>query len=223
MTKINRHIDWTCCAAMLLLLIGQNATAESDNSGPVTRPLFTSNSTLAISIEAPFKTIMRNRDETEEFPATLKYADADGREHKFDIKLRVRGKFRLQRRNCNFVPLRVNFQKKQVAGTVFAGQDKIKLVTDCQRATPSYQQLLLKEYLAYKIFNMITDKSFGARLLQVTYIDNEPKGKTRNSYAFFIEEQKHIAERLGIERIKIDRTKYSALDPAQANLVNIYE
>jgi hypothetical protein len=208
---------------MLFLLVGQNATAESDTSGPVTRPLFTSDSTLAITIEAPLKTIMRNRDETEEFPATLKYAGADGTEHQLDIKLRVRGKFRLQRRICNFVPLRVNFRKKQVEGTVFAGQDKIKLVTDCQRATPKYQQLLLKEYLAYKIFNMLTDRSFGARLLRVTYIDSEQKGKTRNSYAFFIEEKKHIAERLGMELVKIERTKYSSLDPARTNLVNIYE
>ena len=223
MKKTNRHINLTYSATILFLLLGQNATAESDTSGPVIRPLFTSDSTLAISIEGPFKTLMRNRDEMEQLPATLRYADADGTQHKLDIKLRVRGKFRLRRTTCNFAPLRVNFQKKQVEGTVFAGQDKIKLVTECQRATPKYQQILLKEYLAYKLFNLRTDKSFGARLLQVTYIDTERKGKTWVSYAFFIEEKKHIAERLGMELIKIERTKYSAFDPARTNFINIYQ
>jgi hypothetical protein len=223
MKKNNRHIVWTSCAAMLFLLIGQNSAAQSDISGRVTRPLFTSESTLAISIEAPFKTIMRDRDETEQYPATLKYSDADGAQHVFDINLRVRGKFRQQRRNCNFVPLWVNFKKKAVAGTVFAGQDKIKLVTDCQRATPSYQQLLLKEYLAYKMFNLMTENSFSARLLQITYIDNVPKGKTRTSYGIFLEDKKHIAERLGLKRVKIERAKYTAFDPVQSNLMNVYE
>jgi len=223
MNKNNRHIGWTYCAAMLFLLVGQNSVAQDDNSDRVTRPLFTSNSTLAITIEAPFKTIMRDRDETEEYPAVLKHVAEDGMEHVFNINLRIRGKFRQQRLNCNFVPLRVNFKKKSVAGTVFAGQDKLKLVTDCQRATPSYQQLLLKEYLVYRMFNLMTDNSFRARLLRITYVDNGPKGKTRTSYGIFLEEKKHIAERLGLERVKIERAKYPAFDPVQANLMNVYE
>ena len=223
MNKNNRHIDWTCCTAILFLLIGQNSAAQTDESGRITRPLFTSDATLPITIEAAFKTIMRDRDETEEYPATLKYVAEDGTEHVFAINLRIRGKFRQQRRNCNFVPLRVNFKKKSVAGTVFAGQDKLKLVTDCQRATPSYQQLLLKEYLTYKIFNVMTENSFSARLLHITYVDNGNKGKTRTSYGIFLEEKKHIGERLGLERVKIERAKYSGFDPVQANLMNVYE
>ncbi len=223
MNKINPHSSWTCCIVMLFLVVSQKATAESDTSDPVTRPLFTSDSTLAITIEGPFSTVMRNRDEMEEFPAMLKFTDAAGTEHQLDIKLRVRGKFRRKRETCNFAPLRVNFQKKQVEGTVFAGQDKIKLVTDCKKTSSKFQQVLLKEYLAYKILNLMTDQSFGARLLRVTYVDTDKKGKARDSYAFFIEEKKHIAERLGMELIKIDRTKYSALDHARANFINIYE
>lgn len=223
MNKINPCINWTCCVAMLFPLIGQHASAQSDTSEMVTRPLFSSDSTLAITIEGPLSTIMRKRDETDEYPATLKYSDTAGTEHQLDIKLRLRGKFRRKRETCSFAPLRVNFRKKQVEGTVFAGQNKIKLVTDCQSSKKNFQQYLLKEYLAYKIFSSLTDRSFGARLIRVTYIDTDRNGTARESYAFFIEEKKHIAERLGVHLLDIGNTKYSELDPAHSNLVNVFE
>ncbi len=168
MKKIKRHTYWTCCAATMSLSIGLNASAESDDSGSVQRTLFDDDSTIAVTIEGPLNTVMRNRDEVDEFPAIFKYTNADGTETTLDIKLRVRGKFRRKRETCNFAPLRVNFKKSQVKGTVFAGQNTIKLVTDCQSGKKSYQQYLLKEYLAYKFLNVLTDNSFSARVLRVT-------------------------------------------------------
>ena len=206
----------------MFLSISLNARAESDDSGSVQRPLFDDDAIIAVTIEGPLNTVMRNRDEVDEFPAIFKYSNADGTETTLDIKLRVRGKFRRKRETCNFAPLRVNFRKSQVEGTLFSGQNTIKLVTDCQSGKKSYQQYLLKELLTYKILNVLTDKSFSARLLRVTYIDTDRKGKSRESYAFFIEEKNHIADRLGMARLKIPKTKYSALHPAHTNLVNVY-
>ncbi len=223
MKKTNRHTYWTCCAAAMFLFIGLNASAESEDSGPVHKPLYDDDSLLAITIEGPLKTIMQKRTEEVEYPALLKYADTDGTERIFDINLRIRGKFRAKKETCNFAPLRVNLKKSQVKGTLFAGQDKIKLVTDCQSSKSRYQQILLKEYLSYKILNLLSDRSFSARLLRVTYVDSANKGKSRESYAFFIEHKEHIGERLGLELIKIPRTKYSALDLAHSNFVNVYE
>ena len=223
MTKINRHTYSTCCAAILFLSISLIANAQSDTSGSLSRPLFDDDSTLAVTIEGPLKTLMRKRDESKEYPGIFKYADGDGTEHIFDIKLRIRGKFRAKKETCNFAPIRVNFKKGQVKGTLFAGQNTIKLVTDCQSSKSRYQQILLKEYLAYKILNELSDRSFSAKMLRVTYIDTDRKNKTRESYAFFIEDKDHIGDRLGLELIKMPRTKYNALDAAQSNMVNVYQ
>lgn len=219
----NRHTYWTCFAVAMFLSIGMNVPAESASSDPTHRPLFDDDSTLAVTIEGPLRTVMRNRDETDEFPAIIKYSNADGTETTLDVKLNVRGKFRRKRETCNFAPLRVNFRKKQVEGTLFAGQNTIKLVTDCQSSKKWYQQLLLKEYLAYKLLNVLSDKSFSARLLRVTYVDTANKNKSRESYAFFIEEKSHIADRLGMERVKAQKIKYAALNSAHANMINVYE
>ncbi len=223
MKKSTCHTYWTGCGATLFLVISLNASAQSDFSDPIHRPLFDDDSTLAVTIEAPLKTVMKNRDGPDEFSATLKYVNADGAEQVLDIQLQARGKFRRKRDICTFAPLWLNFKKKQVDGTVFAGQNTIKLVTDCQSSKKNYQQLLLKEYLAYKILNVLSDRSFGARLLRVTYVDTDRKNKSRDSYAFLIEQKNHIADRLSMERIKIPKTKYSALDPINANFINVYE
>lgn len=207
----------------MFLSLCLSAHAQGDESSPVHRPLFEHDSTIPITIEGPLSTIMRKRDESQEYPSVFRYADANGTEHTFDITLNTRGKFRARKKTCNFAPLRVNFKKSQVEGTLFQGQDKLKLVTDCQSKKKNYQQILLKEYLAYKIHNVLDDKSFGARLLYVTYVDTDKNNDTRESYAFFIEEQDHIAERLGLDRIKIPKTRYNALDPEQTNLVNVYQ
>ena len=45
------------------------------------------------------------------------------------VKVRTRGNFRRSKANCNFPPLRLNFAGKSVEGTVFEGQDKLKLVS----------------------------------------------------------------------------------------------
>ena len=216
MRKISGHIILTCVAALMLPLVASTAC-------PAEFPLFSDESTLAVRITGPLSTIMRNRDEEEEYPATLSYSDAEGTNHSLDIQLRVRGKYRRKRSVCSFAPLRVNFQKKQIKGTIFDGQNKTKLVTDCQSSNRNYQQYLLREYLIYKLLNLMTDRSFRARLLRVTYIDTDRKNRERESYAFFIEEKRQISERLGMKRATVTTTKYGALDPVHSNLINVFE
>ena len=223
MKTSKRHTYLTCCVATTFLLIGINVGAQTDDSAPVHRPLFDDNTIVAVTVEGPLRTIMSKRDESIEYPSIFKYTDADGAEHILDINLRIRGKFRAKKETCNFAPLRINFKKKEVVGTLFEGQDRIKLVTDCQSSKSIYQQILLKEYLAYKILNVLSDRSFGARLLKATYIDTDRGNRSRESYAFFIEDRDHIGDRIGMERIKLPRLKYSTLDPVQMNLVNVYE
>lgn len=216
-------------AAVSLLLLacaaaaqttGEKALSEPDAAA---QPLFASEDTLVVRLEAPFRTLMRARSETEELEGTLTYADPSGAEHVLDVKLRTRGIFRRSAENCEFAPIRVNFRKNHVAGTVFAGQDKLKLVTHCENGSDTYEQYVLKEYLAYKIFNAMTDDSFRARLLHVTYVDSDRDGDSRTRYAFFIEDNDRLAERIGAEKVEIKQASYAQIEEKQAALVSVFE
>jgi len=160
--------------------------------------LFDSADPLLLTITTDLQTVIRDIDSVEqrEYPGRLSYTTTAGATVDLDIQLRTRGHFRRQRRNCNFPPLRVNLKKGQLAGTVFANQDKLKLVTHCQMGREDYEQNVLKEYLAYRVYNRLTVIGHRVRLAQITYLDTTDRMEPRTRYAFFIEHEDHLADRL---------------------------
>jgi len=107
---------------------------EPDSSAGEVAVLFTSHGLLNLTIEAPLRSIFRERDqESEDHDATLRIAEPDGADVVLNIGLKTRGKFRLQRSTCGFPPLRLNIRTRQAENTIFTGQDKLKLVTPLPR------------------------------------------------------------------------------------------
>lgn len=160
-------------------------------------PLFASNETLHFTLVADFDDIHKDRKEDSKYEAAELFfgpaaADADG----LELKIKTRGRFRLKGSTCKYPPLRLNFPKKSVKGTVFEGQDKLKLVTHCQDRD-SYEVNLVEEYLAYRIYNLLTDISFRVRLARVTYVDARGKDDPVVRYGFLIEDEDAMAARLG--------------------------
>ena len=104
--------------------------------------------------------------DTQEFAARLTLKDGT----ELPLKVSPRGKSR--RKQCDFPPLRLDFKKKATDGSIFAGQNKLKLVTHCSRrlARGGY---LAAEMLAYRLFNTLTDASFRVRAVQIDYVDTD--------------------------------------------------
>lgn len=203
-------------ACWSLVALGSRAAATA------VEPLFADHDPVVVRIEAPFSAIFADRgDDAESHPGVLTYTESDGSPQALDVKLKIRGIFRRQRDICEYPPLRVNFQKKQVEGTLFAGQDKLKLVTHCGRNQRTATQLLLKEYLAYRIFNQITERSFRVRLLELTYA--EPDKRELSGFAFLIEDDDSLAKRNGASVEKVARIRLNQLDPVHTSLVEVFQ
>ena len=223
MRKIIQHSISTVLAVPLFLVLSAPIAAQSTNDDAGPRPLFANHDVLSVRIEAPLKTLLKERPDVEYLDSTFSYVDAAGEVHKLDLKLRTRGKYRRKKSTCNFPPIRLNFRKKQVEGTEFAGQDKLKLVTHCQTRRKNFEQLVLREYLAYRIMQVLSDESFGARMMRITYIDTEDDGKQITKYGFVIEDEDDIGERIGLVAAEVRGIKAHELNPQQANLVSVYE
>jgi hypothetical protein len=185
------------------------------------RPLFSDHSTLAVRIEAPMTTLMKLRPDEEYLDGKFVVIDEAGSEQSFDLKLRTRGKFRRDKKTCEFAPIRLNFRTSQLKGSVLEHQDKLKLVTHCE-TKERYEQLVLREYLTYRILQTLTDYNFGARLMKITYVDTE-RDNPISRYGFVIEDEDDIGERLGLEKLNLTALSYRDLDDPHANMVIIYE
>lgn len=161
-------------------------------------PLFDSDTPLQITIRTSLRETINDLKDREQRPAHLLVKNDKGKEDNFQIKIRVRGVTRAKKQICQFPPLRLNFKKKQTKNTVFEGQDKLKLVTHCSNSN-NYSQNTLKEYLAYKLYEVITPYSFKTRLCEITYVDTLRNNKTINQIGFLIEDIDDLAKRHGLK------------------------
>jgi len=186
-------------------------------------PLFQDDSVIEITITAPIRPLLGHRPDEEYLPGTLSYTEADGRVVEFDIGIRTRGNFRRQKRVCAFPPLRININKSEAQDTLFHQQDKLKLVAHCRDNSERYEQNVIKEYLAYRILNMLTDVSYRTRLARVTYIDSEQKDENRIRYAFFIEHKKRLSARLGLPEISTSRIAAANLEGPYSDLTSLFQ
>ncbi|MBT8069641.1 MAG: hypothetical protein KJO80_04350 [Gammaproteobacteria bacterium] len=186
-------------------------------AGPVqATPLFDDDQPLKIELKGPLSTLIDNKEAREEKPFQLQ---VDGTQ--LALKVRTRGNSRM--RVCTFPPLRFNFRKMENVGTVFEGQDKLKLVTQCRKGKRS-QQDVLEEYAAYRIFTLLTDVGFRVRLLHVSYVDTDgSRDNPDGQYGFLIEPEKQLVQRLQGERSEVAAVTLKSLDPEQAALVYIFQ
>ncbi|MBB3764228.1 hypothetical protein [Sphingomicrobium lutaoense] len=187
------RFGWLAAVALLLMLFPCEARAS-------VTPLFTDSAPLEVTIEGPIlKLYNRARTAGQRHPALLRTA---GESHR--IILSARGLSRRNEAACEFPPLRVTFVQKPEPGSLFHRQSSIKLVTHCQDSG-HFEQLLLKEYAAYRLYNVLTDRSLKVRLARIRYMDG---GRERaHRYGFFIEDIDDAAKRLG--GVEIDRGSVS--------------
>lgn len=152
---------------------------------------FNSDEVLNLELASHFSEI---RADTAKDPKShegiLTYLASDGKTKKFSVKVRARGDFRRNPDICNFPPLLINFRKKEVKNTIFDDQDKLKMVTPCQR-----EEDVIEEYMIYKMYNQVTDLSFKVRLVKIKYYDTVRGEEVFERHSFFIEDEDQMAER----------------------------
>ncbi len=140
-----------------------------------------------------------------------------------DLKVELRGNNRRRSSVCNFPPLRLDFPRSEMDGTIFENQNRIKLVTHCQTGRERYGQYVLLEYLIYRALNVLTDLSFRVRLADFTYVDSEGKKDTISRVGFLIEDDDDMAERNGWEVLEIPMISPFEMDSRQLNLVELFQ
>ena len=172
------------------------------------RTLFQDGPPVEFTLAAEFALINKERtpNNAREFPGVL---TVDGRA--IPVKLGSRGHLRLNAKTCEFVPIKLEFATNLVAGTIFDGQTTLKLGTHC-RNEPDFDQYVIREYLAYRLANLVTPLSFRARLARATYVDSRT-GKTLAIHsALFLEHENDVARRLEGREVRVPHMVFSDFD-----------
>jgi hypothetical protein len=181
--------------------IGQNdsTTVHTADTTDKYFRLFENEETVEITLRFDLSTYLRTKPKTDYLKANLSFHLGNTDSVSADIKLRTRGEFR--NRYCTYAPIELNFKKADFGYKDLNSISQIKLVPECQPGTEN-SNYVLREYLIYKMFNILSDTSFRVRLLNVTYIDTEKKRKPVKQYGFFIEPLKMLTERTNSIQVK---------------------
>jgi len=185
------------------------------------RKLFQDRTPLEFTLTADFSQLNKDRtvSSTKRYPGVLSVPSI-GKD--FNVDLGSRGHLRLNARTCEFVPIRVQFKKEEIAGTIFEGETTLKLGTHCQNEK-EFDQYVMREYMSYVLANLATPRSFRARLAKATYVDAKNKKTISTHNAIFLEHENDVAKRLGGRDVSLPRIEFKDLDADALNTMMLLE
>ncbi len=186
--------------------------------------LFADHGDISMRLSVDLAALCRPRedDDCEFSAATLIYEAIDGSEQTLPVEIRVRGGWRTIRENCEIPPLFLRFSSTSTDGGLFAGQDVLPLSTHCQShwsaaGSPArFQRYVIKEFLGYRLYNVLSDKSLRVRLVKMTYANPSDPLDSIESYAFFSEHFDSLAARYDAVVLTDD-----SYDPAEPGFVDL--
>ncbi len=145
--------------------------------------------TIVLGLE--LDSILTYRKTIKYFPAELKAGDE--LQYAFKVEVRPRGKFR--RKRCEIPPLKLKFKKTSLNAHELDTLNEIKLVLPCAD-DPASEELILREYIAYRIYESLTPYSVRARLITLEMTGSNGKGSTNKMTAMLVEHEEEVAKRL---------------------------
>ncbi|MEM9885272.1 MAG: hypothetical protein AAF849_05210 [Bacteroidota bacterium] len=181
---------------------------------------FSKQDLLQVTLETDFTSMLSDKQNEAYQTATFSYMDENKQEVIYEIKVRQRGKYR--RRVCEMPPLKLNFDKEALLEKGFLDFDKVKLVTYCLDDIGA-RNTVVREYLAYQLYNELTPYSYRTQLVKVTYVDTmNPKNKIKH-FGFLIESTRELATRIGGEEVETFNISPSDFNPRQEALAATFQ
>jgi predicted methyltransferase len=182
-------------------------------------PLFASEDLLELTLTAPIRTLVTQRADYPEVDGVITVAGPDGPIN-LDLEVRTRGKSRLS--ICTFPPLRLDFKRGQIADTLFAGQNRLKLATRC-RAGEAYERYLELEYQLYRVYALVSDVAYRVRPVRMRYVDTERDNEVSEAPAFLIQSTDELAARAGMAVLELPEIPLEDLEVSRLATLALFE
>ena len=208
MRKIN------CYCLLLLLAIACELGAQP----PVNRvAFFEEDQVINMDLSTDLKKLVTTKQLDTYQPASVTIRFPDSTVVTENIQLSARGEFR--RTNCFMPTMKLDFKNENSKLNSFK---KLKLVCGCSTGQAD-ERLVLREFLIYKVYNVLTDMSFRVRLLHINYSDTRGKMKSYSQYGFLIEDMGDMAKRNKCKEVEGPAFHPNLTNKPQMNLVDIFQ
>lgn len=198
---------------------GQEANINEIQLSESESVLFGPEDALTLEIVLDMKALFRKKKEDKYTAAGFSIISENGNLSR-EIEVKLRGNYR--RSYCSIPPLKVKFKGADFGYEGWDGLKSIKLVTTCKNSA-SFDQYLVKEYLAYKMYSVLTPKSFQVRMAHITFRDKNNRYDPIEQMGFFIEDVDDVAARNDAFELEPDRMSEAWADTRLANIMAVFE
>ena len=162
--------------------------------------LFRTNENLELKLTFSRKELKKETNDSTYSVTRFAYKAEDGSWDSLTTEIRVRGNYRLKK--CTFPPLKFKIPKSERKGTLFKGNKKLKIVLPCS-SMGSNNDYVIREYLAYKLYEIVSPYHYQTRLADISFEDQkEKKSKTYELKGIIIEDIEKIADRFDGKVVK---------------------
>jgi hypothetical protein len=164
---------------------------KGQGNGKVSQ-LFLETTPLEMKLSYSNKELRKDTNDSTLIDTELKYKH-NGKWEQLSVRLRARGNFR--RAECYFPPVKMKIKKSAAKGGLFEGNKSLKLVLPCMIES-NMNDNILQEYLAYKLYEVISPYHFKTRRVKLSFEEKKGKKiKTHELEGFLIEDDKLVAKR----------------------------
>ncbi|MCU4173705.1 hypothetical protein J1N11_01360 [Marinilabiliaceae bacterium N1Y90] len=180
--------------------------------------LFEGEEKLQIKLSADFTSLLKNKEDENYIPAliSIRFSKKDAFER--ELRLKPRGYYR--KMNCGFPPLMLNFKPDTLI--VDDGKYvKVKLVSHCYDSD-TYRDYVLKEYLIYKLYALISPYSLRVRMADIEYRDTGKRERNVDQLGFLIEPMDVFCERTDVIEIEGKYFNDAEINELEADRVAIF-
>lgn len=182
----------------LLLITFTIINAQAINKPESLFDLMQYQEVLEIELTTDLQFLKENRRTTESQTAQLSFTDKYGTVQNWSTKVKIRGKFR--RMKCEVPPLKLKWKKDDLFAAGLAPEfNDIKMVTHCSASEVEAKEWILKEYLAYKMYEQLSEYAFRTQLVKVTYIHPTTQVK-EIQWGMLIEDTAELAYRIDAKK-----------------------
>ncbi|HFA49316.1 MAG TPA: hypothetical protein ENJ95_09895 [Bacteroidetes bacterium] len=156
---------------------------------------------VPVTVKTNLSYLIENKKTSDEYrKGEFSFEPSKGVTMSLPVKIKCRGRFR--RMKCDFPPLKLKFKKDDLAAHGLNEFNELKLVTHCMDDKRASKDLILREYLAYRLYNILTPNSFRAQMVQATYLNTKRKPKKIKGWGMLIEDSDELAYRMGGEKFE---------------------
>lgn len=124
-------------------------------------------------------------------------------------KVKARGHMRLA--ICNIPPIKLKIAKESLSKAGFNAFNEMDIAHPCHQAA-SYEQYILKEYLAYKLWELISPWHLRTQLIYLYYHSIDGRESFAQSPAFIVENEEELLARCQAKKVNNSMISQDAID-----------